>query len=883
MFNLETAIGAWRRSLEGNPTFAPNDVEELERHVYDQIRGLQREGYREEEAFRLTMREMGDYAMAENEYKKVYWGKIRRERRVRDEITWRMAMLKNYLTIAWRNLIKQKGHTFINVSGLAVAIASCLLIFLYIGHERSYNQHHEHIDRIYMVGEFFQGAASFYTRGQLVPAAIQEISGVESGTRLQTSSTWVSTPTQRFQEGLMYVDSMYFDVFTVPFVAGTPEQAFRLANGVVISESIAAKYFDDQDALGQVLTIDFTDRVVTGVMQDMPATSTYRPDLLLPFSIPEGWGGRNWDNTNTPSFLLLHPNTNPNHVAEQIEALVTRNKSELDSEEHFSTFPFKDYHLLANSGGNWEEGSSFKQTMLQVLLAIGLAIVLIAAINFANLTTARALARTREIGVRKVLGAHRRQLISQFLGDALLLSYGAALVGAACAYAILPVFNMLLETSLVLDFTTQASPALLLLGISTGIGLLAGSYPAFVLSRFRPAESLRGRMQYSRRGAGVRNSLVVVQFALSIALILGTFVMWQQIQFMKDQDLNFDAEDVVIVPMSRSDFALTSQAFSERMVTIKDELRRNSRIVDVSTTQSTPGDYIAYGFTFLAEGKAERVHTRWTYVDSPYFDLFGMEVVQGRTFSPDLQSDIRTAAIINEAAVKAYGWDDPIGKTIRWQPSGDPIEVIGVVKDFHYASLEEEIYPITHFYGGPSYSQFRHLAIKISPGPVQPVIRAIEDQLRTLDPTWPFEYEFANDQFNALYADTERQTFLVGSFAGLAILVSCLGLLGLASYTTTQRTKEIGIRKVLGASVSGIVMLLSKDIARLILIAFVAAAPLGYFAMQDWLQSFHYRLDLGVGLFLITGGLAFLIAILTVSYQAIKAAIAEPVESLRYE
>lgn len=883
MFNLKVAIDAWRRSLERTPAFSASDVEELERHVYDQIRGLQREGLTEEEAFRLTMQEMGDYAMAENEYRKVYWGKVRRERRVRDEINWRLAMLKNYLTLAWRNLVKQKGHTFINVSGLAVAIATCLLIFLYIRHERSFNQHHEHIDRIYMIGEEFNGVTMFYTRGQIVPA-LSEIAGVEAGTRLAPSPAWVSTPTQRFQENVLYVDSTYFDVFTTSLVAGTTDEVFNTENGVIVSESLASKYFQGASPLGQTLEINFEERVVSGVMADLPATATYQFDLILPFIIAEGWGGRNWDNTNTLSYALLQPNANPNSIAQQVEALVAERQSSDDEVTGlFSLFPFKDYHLLTNNGGDWEQGNSFMQTILRVLLAIGLAIVLIAAINFANLTTARALTRTREIGVRKVLGAHRRQLISQFLGDALLLSYGAALVGALLAYALLPYFNNLLDTELTLDFTATPIPALLLLAISTGIGLLAGSYPAFVLSRFRPAESLRGRLQHTGRGRGVRNSLVVMQFALSIALILGTLVMWQQIQFMKDQDLNIETEGIVTVPLTVWDFSGENDVMVERINTIKEELRRQSRITEVSTTQSVPGDYVDNGFTFFAESRTDRVHTRWTFSDADYFDVFGMKLLAGRTFSADRPSDIRHAVVLNEAAAKAYGWDNPIGKTIRWYPGGPAITVIGVVEDFHYTSLEEVIYPVTHFYGGPGSVNFRHLAIKMAPGPVQPVLDQIEQQLTTLDPTWPITFTFADETFNALYADIERRTLLVGSFAILAILVSCLGLLGLASYTTTQRTKEIGIRKVLGATVTGLVVLLSKDIARLVLIAFLIAAPLGYFAMQDWLESFHYRQDLGLGLVFLTGGAAFLIALGTVSYQAIKAALAEPVESLRYE
>jgi len=547
----------------------------------------------------------------------------------------------------------------------------------------------------------------------------------------------------------------------------------------------------------------------------------------------------------------------------------------------FDLQPFGSFHLDASQEGMIDAESGFMATLLRVLLAIGLAIVLIAAINFANLSTAKALTRAREIGVRKVLGAHRGQLIGQFLGEALLVSYAAAALGAGLALAGLPLFNSLLDSQLTVALGSDPAPWLLLFGLATVIGVLAGSYPAFALSRYQPVETLRGRMQHGRHGTRVRGGLVVVQFALSMVLLLGTLVMLRQVDHMKSQDLRFDGEGVMTVQISPHDFE-DPDAANTRLQTIKQELRRHPRITHTAMSMAAPGQWNDYGFMFHTSGNADQLHAKWSVADPAFFEAYDIDVVAGRTFSEDIASDA-DAVVVNQTAMKHFGWDDHAGQWIKWNRDAEPTPVLGVVADFHFESLEAAVAPLILLYGSDQHTNMHILSIKMTAGPVPPVVEFVEEQLASIDPTWPFTYDFADERFEMAYRDLERRSLLIATFAGLAMLVACLGLLGLAAYTTMQRTKEIGVRKVLGASVSGLVLLLSKDIAQLVGIAFVLAAPVGYLLMRDWLDGFYYRIDLGAGLFLATGVLALLIALSTVAYQAIKAARRDPVLSLRSE
>ncbi len=880
-FDLEKAIATWRQFHERRRMLLPQDLNELECHLRDHVAERVGAGVREEAAFEEALHAVGDVGEAEPEYKKVYWGKLQRRHAIINEFIWRGTMLRNYLTVALRNLGQRKGYTAIIVTSLGVAVTASLLILSYIQHERSFDTFHDEVEHLYRVGEAEEGDPVYFrTRPRLLPAVLEHIPGVASGTRTIEANPWVSYNNQRFEESGYYVDDTFFEVFSFPLVAGDQRTVWEPPNAVVMSETLARKYFAQDDPLGKMVIIDFQEHVVTGVMADFPAASTLQADMLLPIApLPDRWGDSwNWGNTFMPMYLRLHGEASPDEVADQMASLLQRN---IDDEEatSFLLFPMRDFHLQA-AGELWTPGVSGAQKRLLVLLIIGIAILCIAAINATNLATAQALTRAREIGMRKVLGAHRGQLITQFFGEAALLSFAAMLLGSGLAWVVHPFFNEVWGTTMTLDLR-QPSVLLLILGIGGVVGLLAGSYPAFYLSRLRPVASLKGRLQHSRFSVRARNGLVVAQFALSVMLIASTLVMHKQITFMKQQELHFDDEGVVVMPLAVDDFEDEAVA-SSRIETLKSELLRHPAIQAVSSARAFPGISRDWATDFDVEGGAEPVHSRWTSVDDAYFPLFGIDLVEGRNFDGTREAEVWRTAIINETARAAFGWETAVGKHIDW--GGDePFEVIGVVDDFHFASLEEAIYPMVHFFGGTTASNYDYLAIKLGPGDVTPALAYIEEQLDVLDPARTFDYFFADAYFNQHYEEMERQSVMLGFFAGLAILIACLGLFGLASYITTQRRKEIGIRKVLGASASDVLVLLTKNIALLVLVAFVIGAPLTFLIMERWLADFAYRMELGSGLFLLAGGMALLIALGTVGYQSLRAALADPVKTIRYE
>ncbi|MEM9666088.1 MAG: ABC transporter permease, partial [Bacteroidota bacterium] len=753
MFHLDHALAAWRHSLRHDGALGPDDLDELERHLRDHIAALTAQGVPAERAFREAIEALGPRGALTGEYQKVYWRKQHRRGQLGEALALRRDLLQNHLTLALRTLVKEKGYAAINIAGLAVAVAACLLILSFVRYERSYDQFHEGRADLYVIGEGLTSPSEvyhFHTRGALGPVLATELAGVERAVRLSPEQAWVRSTGQRVQEPVLLADSAFFDLFTVRLLAGRPQDALRLPEGVVLSASAAERHFGRREVLGEVLEVDFEERTVTGVFEDFPATSTLQGDLLLPFIAEEG-GWINWDNTTTPTYVRLHAGADPVAVAEQIQALVAeRSTPGRWTGESYTLLPFAEAHLQRTANGLWTPGTYPGLTMLGVLLAIGAAIAVIAAINVTNLSTARALSRTREVGVRKVLGAYPKQLRWQFLGEALLLSYLAAALGGGLAVLARPVFNDLLGTEITLGFTQDPVTWLLLLGLGTGVGLLAGSYPAFLLARFEPAVSLRGRLAHSPQGGRLRQGLVVVQFALSMALIFGTLVMAQQVRHMKTQDLRFDAEGVVVIPLNPSAFE-DREAATAQIGTIKAALAQHPRIAAVSASQSVPGNYVQFGFDFTIEGQSDRVHTRWTTVDDAYFSLYDIDVVEGRGFSADRPSESGRTAVINEAARQAFGWEDgAVGKTLRWEAGGDPYEVVGVVEDFHFESLASSIYPVVHFYVGQSSAQYNMLSLQVTPGPLPPVLDFVQQQAAALDPTWPFSYRFADEQFDQL-------------------------------------------------------------------------------------------------------------------------------------
>lgn len=806
-------------------------------------------------------------------------------------------MLKNYLTIALRNLRKQAGYTFINISGLAVGIACCLLIFLYVRHELSYDRYHEKADRIYRVGlDAKIGDQDFLAPLSPVPmreALVTDFPEVEQAVRLFAFSNTVAVRRGdlRFQEdGFIYADSTVFEVFTYPFLQGDPGSALTEPSTLVITETMAQKYFEDEEnPIGETLNIDGSDFRVTGVITDVPEASHFRFDFMASMGTNQAIQNDVWVSNNFYTYFVLQEGNDykvfeakleelvQNYVGPTVQQILGTSIDEYRmSGGRFQYFiqPLTDIHL--HSHMDYEMAPNGNVTYVYAFSAIAMLLLVIACINFMNLATARSAGRAREVGIRKTLGSERGQLIRQFLMEATLMSLLALGFALILVQVLLPFFNNLAGTSLTNTYVQDVRFLAGMLGLALVVGFMAGGYPAFFLASFRPVAVLKGNLQQGAKNAGLRNGLVVFQFAISIALIVCTGVVYSQMQYVQQKNLGFDKEHVVVIERG---WALRDQrdAFKQEVLSLPE-------VETVAFSNNVPGGLIGDNAYQKEGASAEELESlRIIYADYDFVETMGFELVAGRSFSRDFATD-STAFILNEAAVKRMGWADPIGQTIMEPvsgPNGTPTRytVVGVVKDFHFESLQEEIDPL-----GIQLASFGgNLSLRIRPDDMPNTLAAIEAAWRTFAPEEPFEYSFLDTNFDQLYAAEQRTGQLFTTFAGLAIFIACLGLFGLASFLIQQRTKEVGIRKVLGASVPGLVALLSKDFARLVLIATLVAWPVAYWVSQSWLEDFAYRIDVPWLLFIVAGLVALGIALFTVSYQSIKAAIADPVKSLRYE
>ena len=786
-------------------------------------------------------------------------------------------MLRNYLLIAYRTLKRRKGYAFINVFGLAVGLACCILIAMYVQSELSYDDFHEHADRLVAVAGGSFGLATPYP---LADALESELPSVERAVRMMwPGSGEVSRDGQSFTEedGVFHAGADFFELFSFPFVRGTPRGALSAPNTAIISEELAAKYFPDDNPVGQTLTIDdrgqHTYRI-TGVARSR-GDSYLDFNAVLSFSTldyaathADAWGASMF-----VTFALLTDGTRIATFNEQAEALVKRHRGE-DTKTRFSAQPLSGLYL---SDLVTRDGFRGKWRYIYLFGAVAIFILLIACVNYVNLATARATQRAQEVGVRKSIGASRGQVARQFIGESILLSAGAFILGVLFAKVALPGFNELFGTQL--TFGDAGPPFFLLLaGATGGVGLLAGCYPALYLSAFEPTRVLKGHTDRGRSGAWLRKGLVVVQFSIAVALLVGTAVVYEQLHFTQQKDLGFDGEQVVLV-----------DAPSEGRDAFKHEVASHLGITSASLTSAVPGRFrltlalrpneITSEST-IDSSKVFRFLP--TVVDFSYLETLKIDVIAGRGFSRDHASDVERAYVLNETAVEQLGWTakEAVGKPLLLSADA---RVVGVVEDFHTTSLHSEIQPVVmHMQNFESGWSPTMLAVRLSPSAIQEGLRHIEQQHKRFSDE-PFEYSFLDNEFDEMYRTEQRLGQVFGGFAGIAILLSCLGLFGLSAYMAERRTKEIGIRKVLGANITSIVALLSGDFLKLVLIAFIIAAPAAYFLMQKWLEDFAYRIELGPWLFVGAGGLAVLIALATVSFQAVRAALTDPVVALRTE
>ncbi|HEV7347760.1 ABC transporter permease [Telluribacter sp.] len=793
-------------------------------------------------------------------------------------------MFKNYLKIAWRNLLKNKVYSFINIMGLTVGMSACFLIFMYVNFELSYDAFHSRVDRIYRLATDIKTPSETINTGitswAFAPNIKNDLPEVEAFTRVSGGSLLVRKGDVKFQEEKsLYADSSLFQVFDFELIKGNPKTALKDQLSIVFTEKAAEKYFGKEDPMGQTLLLTGEGLVatVTGVIKDMPENSLIKADMFVSMTtfterfnkgIDEQWG-----NFGATTFLLLKPGTTGAALEKKFPAFLENRAGKLmkENQMHYTLFlePLKDVYLHSTRN----DGESGSANNVYIFSIVAIFILLIACINFVNLTTARSAERAKEVGVRKVVGAPRALLARQFIAESILLCMIAFVLSILLSALLIPLFNTLAGKIISTGIFQNGWYILGMFGAAIGIGLLAGFYPALVLSSFEPVVVLKGRFATSVRGILLRKGLVAAQFAISIALIIATIVVFTQMNYMRDRDLGFSKDQMLIVN-SQGDPA--KETFKESIASI-------SGVMSTALSSSVPGggNPGAYSEIENKSGDLQIANLDLYFVDFDYIPHFNLKMAAGRPFSREFGTDTTQAMVMNEAATKLFGYSTPeeaIGR--RFKQWGREGKIVGVIKDFHFRSLQEKIKPLTMRIepGGSSL-----VSVKLAGGNLPVTIKAIEARWNQLVPNRPFSYYFMDEFFDRQYRSEERFEKLFLNFAILAIFISCLGLLGLASYSTLQRTKEIGVRKVMGASIGSIVGLLSKDFLKLVLISFVIASPIAWYFMSEWLQNFEYRTDIHWWIFLVAAVMAVTIAFATVSFQSIRAALMNPVKSLRSE
>jgi putative ABC transport system permease protein len=813
-------------------------------------------------------------------------------------------MLKNYITIAFRNLRKHRFYTFINILGLAVGIASCLIILLYVTNELNYDRHHKFADRIYRIDCEIKFGPN-HLRLAVAPAPMSEAlrsdyPEVETSGRFWNSGSMLFKRTdQNIKENeVVFADSSVFNIFTIPFLQGNPREALRDPFTMVISKKAAEKYFPGENPIGQSLIVDNKDNYkITGVYENMLTTSHFHFDLILALVSSKYNLDQQWLSNNFTTYIKLKEGTDYKVLEAKLPQMVdkyagpqarlalgndfTMKKFRASGNKiEWTLRPVKDIHL--HSDLTAELGVNSDITYVYLFTAVALFILSIACINFMNLSTARSANRAKEVGIRKVMGSLRSHLVRQFLTESVLLSLFSFVLALAIAWLALPYFNILSDRVLSLPFG-NARFWMALGAAAILVGLLAGGYPSFFLSAFQPVNVLKGNIALGMKSGLVRSTLVVFQFAVSIILIIGTIAVNRQLTFIQNKKIGFNKDEVIVI---KDAYGMGNQLESFKQEVLKNNQIKAGTISGFLPVSGTDRNDSAYWPEGSQPTQENLVSLQCWRVDYDYLRTLGMKIKTGRDFAKEFPSD-SDAVILNEAAIKLFGLNnDPIGRKIsRFGRRGlDPgnfenFSVVGVVEDFHFESLKQHITPLAFFLGKSTGM----ISFRFEARNSQDVISSIEKTWKSLSPGMPFSYSFLDEDFGRMYSAEQRLGKIFTLFAGLAIIIACLGLFALTAFTAEQRTKEIGIRKVMGASVAGIVILLSKEFGKLIIIAFMLAAPVAWFGVAWWLKNYSYRTEIGVVVYIAAGLFALTIAWLTMGYQSIKAATSNPIKSLRTE
>lgn len=807
-------------------------------------------------------------------------------------------MIKHYFLLAWRNALKNKLFSFVNLFGLTIGIAVSTMLFLYVQHELSYDRFHEKADRIYRVGVHGKlGDSEFrqtYTTPQLAPTLMQDFSQIESACRIDNlGSVFIKIiesgqVVKSLEEKRIYAaDSSFFNIFNFPLLAGNPATVLREKGKILITASTAEKYFGKdwtvQNVMGETLFFvdDETDEPyeIEGILQDVPEASHFHFDFLISTKNLTFINQDNWQNNYLSTYILLREGASPEDVEAALPEVYRKNLGFENFDQwmaegnRWGSFlqPLTDIHLKSHLSGEFEPNGNI--TYIYIFSSAGLLVLLLACINFINLTTAKSVSRAKEIGVKKVIGSSRKQLIIQHLGESFFICFTSVLLALLICEATFPVLKNLTGQSLHINYFGNWITIPLLLVLTLIVTLLSGMYPAFYLTAVGPVKILYGKYHKTRQKTSFRNGLIIFQFAICYTMVIGTLVIGQQIDFIQNQNLGFNKENVLVL---RNSYVL-----GERTALFNQQLSNYNSISQISASYSIPGEEFN-NVQFYPEG-TENMALEFTWTDEHFADTYGIQMREGRFFSTQYATD-SFAVVVNEQAVAEFGWKEPIGKKIYlWGEGGIPFTVVGVTENFHYASMHQAMEPMLLL---PEFSPQswgnNFISVRISSRDIQETLDNIEKQWSTFTEL-PFDYFFFDTHYDQLYHNEVLTGKLINLFTLLIGFVALLGLLGLVTFHASQRIKEIGIRKVLGASVSNILILLTKDYLKLIVIAIIISIPLANYLVIEWLSSFPYRIEVSGWMFIVPAVMVLFIALLSVSGHTVKAAQKNPVDSLRYE
>jgi len=803
-------------------------------------------------------------------------------------IFWRFIMFKNYFKIAMRNIIRQKSYSFINITGLALGMACCIFLLLWVHHQASFDKFHKNANHLYRVevdipqpqGKL-HGPNSPYPLGPAIKESIPEIKNL---------ARWQSTPRllirygeKQFYERARAVDPPFLRMFSFPFINGNPATALSQLHSIVLSEEAAKKYFENDNPLGKIISINNKYSFkVTGVMKNFPSNSTLTAQILVPFDFLKelGYYHENWLSCNCHTWVELNANSQESAVGKKITDLYLNRI--LDQQANFTNEEIKsntgpnawEFLLMPLTDINLYGFNVFRKGKIQgvrIFLMLAFVILLIACINYINLATARSARRAKEIGLRKVVGANKNDIIVQFFGESMFLTFISIIISLILVNLFLPVFNELMEQEFTIRSLFTSDFILNILFICLLTGVISGSYPALFLSNFRPIKVLKASLNTSAKGAFFRKSLVVFQFTLSVILIITTIVAYRQIQFMMNKKVGYNKEHLIYIPLRNE----TMDSYAA----LKEELLKDSRIVNVSGIDNHPTNIVTDWNDANWEGKDPNIAPAIvkSYVDFDFIETMKIEMKEGRAFSKSFPSDASNAFLVNEEMLKLMDTKSAVGKNFSFLKRTGTI--IGVMKNFHHRSVASTIEPLVLVIGPNIYN----VVVRLQKGNVASAIEGVKSVWQKINPQFPFEYTFFDEDFATMYRADEQMQSIFKYSSGLAIIIACIGLYGLVSFMAERRTKEIGIRKVLGASISRITVMLSKEFLGLILIANVIAWPIAYLIMNNWLKGYAFRASINWWIFLLAGLVTVTVSLLIVSYQSIKAALANPIEAIIYE